>query len=105
MDRIARRLITLIVISAIVIMGAGCSGMSVEETFKSGLEEQGLKTSEIAVTMNPHEAQIMMDKMILQSHGITNVSEGSLVHATVKLDNGEEISAVKYDGKVYTYKN
>jgi hypothetical protein len=99
-----RLVLVLAMAGALLIVAAGCSGMSVEETFKSGLEEQGLKTSEIAVTMNPHEAQIMMDKMILQSHGITNVSEGSLVHATVKLDNGEEISAVKYDGKVYTYK-
>jgi nitrite reductase/ring-hydroxylating ferredoxin subunit len=45
--------------------------------------------------------------MILSSHGIdtADVYDNELVHATVTLENGEEVGAVRYKDKVYTYKN
>lgn len=47
----------------------------------------------------------MMDRMILSSHGITDVYDNELTHATVTLENGEEVSAVRYKDQVYTYKD
>lgn len=89
---------------ALLFTAVGCGGPTLQEEFESEFSSQGIPTKSITVDTTPHEAQIMMDRMILQSHGITNVTDQALVHATVTLQNGEEVSAVKWDGKVYTYK-
>jgi len=60
---------------------------------------------DLNINSSPHEAQIMMDRMILSSHGITDVYDNELTHATVTLENGEEVSAVRYKDQVYTYKD
>jgi hypothetical protein len=69
-------------------------------------EGQGIVVKDLSINTSPHEAQIMMDRMILSSHGITDdVYDNELTHATVTLENGEEVAAVRYKDKVYTYKN
>ena len=77
------------------------------EEFTGHFEEQGASVDKLDVTVSPHEAQVMMDLMILDSHGIdtSNVMDSELIHATVKLENGEEITAVKYKGQIYNYKS
>ena len=103
MARITRNVVIASLAGLLVLAAVGCGGPSLEEEFTAGLQEQGLGVKSLEVDVTPHEAQVMMDLMILESHGITNAVEGALVHATVVLDNGEEVSAVKYDGQIYTY--
>ena len=99
-------LITAIVVLAavLVLSGVGC-GPSLDEVFKQEFDSRGIPVKSVSVDVTPHEAQIMMDRMILESHGISNVRDEELVHATVTLESGEEVTAVKWDGKIYTYED
>ena len=106
MRRTCRIALALTVLAASLIATVGCGGPTLTEEFSGHFEAQGVAVDTMDVTVSPHEAQVMMDLMILDSHGIDtkNISDGALVHATVTLENGEEVTAVKYDGEIYTYK-
>ena len=95
----------VVLAGVLVLSGGGCSGGNLDAEFKQEFESQGVPVKSISVDVTPHEARIMMDRMILDSHGISNVRDEELIHATVTLENGEEVSAVKFDGKIYTYEN
>ncbi|MDZ4179003.1 MAG: hypothetical protein U1E29_07205 [Coriobacteriia bacterium] len=106
MVRTYRITLVLAILAASLIAVAGCGGPTLSEEFTGHFEEQGVSVDKIDVTGSPHEAQVMMDLMILNSHGIdtSNIMDSELVHATVKLENGEELTAVKYKGEIYNYK-
>lgn len=98
--------IIVIAVSAALALGAiGCSGQGLDSEFKHSFEENGAAVKSVEVDVTPHDAQIMADLMILNSHGITDAREEELIHAVVTLENGEEVSAVKYQDEIYTYKN
>ncbi len=97
--------LTMLAVSLIVVVG--CSGPEPSDQFRNHFEGLGASVKSLEVNTSPHEAQIMMDRMILDSHGIdtADVYDNELVHATVTLENGEEVGAVRYKDKVYTYKS
>lgn len=107
MLRISRIALVLTILAASLIAGVGCGGPTLSEEFTGHFEEQGAPVDKLDVTVSPHEAQVMMDLMILDSHGIdtSNIMDSELIHATVKLENGEEVTAVKYKGEIYNYKS
>lgn len=102
--RIALALAALVA-SMIVVLG--CSGPEPSDQFREHFQGQGISVESLEVNTSPHEAQVMMDRMILDSNGIDtkDVYDNELVHATVKLESGEEVTAVRYKDKIYTYKN
>lgn len=106
MRRTRRIALVLTVLAASLIAVVGCAGPTLSEEFTGHFEGQGAPVDTVNVTTSPHEAQVMMDLMILDSHGFdtSNIMDSELVHATVKLENGEEVTAVKYQGNIYTYK-
>jgi hypothetical protein len=107
MQRIRRIALALTVLVAALIVVLGCSGPEPSDQFREHFEGQGASVESLEVNTSPHEAQIMMDRMILDSHGIdtADVYDNELVHATVTLESGEEVTAVRYKDKIYTYKN
>jgi len=105
MSKRAWTIIVLAVAAALALGALGCGGQSLDSEFTESFKQNGLDVKSVEVDVTPHEAQIMADLMILDSNGITGVREEELIHANVTLENGEEVSAVKYQGKVYTYKN
>lgn len=107
MKRIRRIALALTALAAALIVVLGCSGPEPSDQFREHFEGQGASVESLEVNTSPHEAQIMMDRMILDSHGIdtAGVYDNELVHATVKLENGEEVTAVRYKDKIYTYKS
>lgn len=107
MKRIRGIALALMVLTAALIAVAGCGGPTLSEEFTSHFEGQGAAVDTLDVTVSPHESQVMMDLMILDSHGIDtgNIMDSELVHATVTLENGEEVTAVKYKGNIYTYES
>ncbi len=106
MRRAVRVAIVVLIAGLLALAASGCGGGGGLETeFKQSFEEQGVPVTSVDVKVVPHEAQLMADQMILNSHGITNARDEELIHATVTLENGEEISAVKYKDEIYTYNN
>lgn len=105
MSKKAWTIIVIAVLAALALGAVGCGGQSLDSEFTQSFEENGATVKSVQVDVNPHEGEIMADLMILNSHGITNAREEELIHATVTLENGEEVSAVKYQGEIYTYKN
>ena len=107
MKRIRRIALALTALAAALIVVLGCSGPEPSDQFREHFEGQGATVESLEVNTSPHEAQIMMDRMILDSHGIdtADVYDNELVHATVTLESGEEVTAVRYKDKIYTYKN
>ncbi len=107
MIRTCRIALGLTMLAASLIVAVGCSGPEPSNQFRDHFEGQGAPVKSLEVNTSPHEAQIMMDRMILDSHGIDTgaVYDNELVHATVTLENGEEVGAVRYKDKIYTYKN
>ena len=99
--------LVLTILAASVIAVVGCSGPEPSDQFREHFEGQGATVESLEVNTSPHEAQVMMDRMILDSHGIdtADVYDNELVHATVTLESGEEVTAVRYKDKIYTYKN
>ena len=95
---------TLTIIAVLVLVATGCVGPDPADQVREHFQEQGIAVKDLSINTSPHEAQIMMDRMILSSHGITDgVYDNQLTHATVTLENGEEVTAVRYKDKVYTY--
>ncbi len=107
MVRTCRIALVLTILVASLVAVGGCFGPDPSKQFRSHFEGQGTSVKSLEVNTSPHEAQIMMDRMILDSNGIDtkDVYDNQLVHATVTLENGEEVTAVRYKDKVYTYKN
>lgn len=105
MKRTCRIALSLTILVACLIAVVGCSGPEPSDQFREYFEGQGAPVKSLEVNTSPHEAQIMMDRMILKSHGIENAYDNELVHATVTLENGEEVGAVRFKDKIYTYKN
>ncbi len=107
MRRNYRIALVITILAASLIAVVGCGGPTLSEEFTGHFEEQGASVDKLDVTVSPHEAQVMMDLMILDSHGIdtSNIMDSELIHATVKLENGEEVTAVKYKGQIYNYKS
>lgn len=105
MIRTYRILLGLTILAASLIAVVGCAGPEPSDQFRDHFKEQGVPVKSLEVNTSPHEAQIMMDRMILSSHGIEGAYDNELVHATVTLENGEEVGAVRYKDKIYTYKN
>lgn len=102
----ARRVaLTLMVLTVALFAVAGCGGPTLEEEFTNHFETQGAAVDKLDVAVSPHEAQVVMDLMILESHGIDtkSISDKDLIHATVTLANGEQVTAVKYGRDIYTY--
>ncbi len=104
MSRTTRIAVALTLAVAFLAIAAGCSGPDPSTQIREHFESEGMAVKSLNVNSSPHEAQVMMDLMILNSHGITDAKDNELDHATVTLDNGEEVTAVRYKGKVYTYK-
>lgn len=106
MPRTAHVAIIVLAVSLLAVVASGCGGGGgLDEEFKQSFEQQGVPVASVEVKVVPHEAQLMADQMILNSHGITDARDEELIHATVTLENGEEISAVKYRDEIYTYNN
>ncbi|HSQ21745.1 MAG TPA: hypothetical protein VLQ52_02955 [Coriobacteriia bacterium] len=105
MTTAARNTVLLALSIALLLAGAACVGPDPSDQVRAHFEGQGIEAKEISINSSPHEAQVMMDLMILNSHGITDAYENELEHATVTLENGEEVPAVLYKDKVYTYKD
>jgi len=99
-------LAALVLAGVLLFASVGCGGASLEEEFEAEFSGQGIPTKSIDVDVTPHESQVVMDLMILESNGITNAREEDLIHATVTLESGEEVTAVKLRGssEIYTYK-
>jgi hypothetical protein len=105
MVRTCRIALGLTVLAALLIAVVGCSGPNPSDQFQEYFKEQGVPVKSLEVNTSPHEAQMMMDRMILSSHGIEGAYDNELTHATVTLENGEQVGAVRYKDKIYTYKN
>jgi len=107
MMRTCRIALVLTILAASMVAVVGCIGPEPSDQFREHFEEQGMSVESLEVNKTPHEAQVMMDRMILDSNGIdtANVYDEELVHATVTLESGEEVTAVRYKDKIYTYKN
>lgn len=105
MTRTCRVTLGLTISVALLIALVGCAGPEPSDQFRDHFEGLGVPVKSLEVNTSPHEAQVMMDRMILSSHGIEDVYDNELVHATVTLENGEEVGAVRYKDKIYTYKN
>ncbi len=105
MSRALRVAVVVLIAASMAIVAAGCASAPLDDQFKSAFEEKGVPVEAVDVSVVPHEAQLMADQMILHSHGITDARDEELVHATVTLPNGEQVTAVKYEDKVYTYNN
>jgi len=97
--------IVLLLAGSLAVITAGCATSSLDSQFRSSFEEQGVPVKSVDVKVVPHEAQLMADQMILNSHGITDARDEELIHATVTLANGEQVTAVQYKDKIYTYNN
>lgn len=105
MSKALRVAIIVLLACSLAVIAGGCATSSLDSQFRNSFEEQGVPVKSVDVKVVPHEAQLMADQMILNSHGITDARDEELIHATVTLENGEEVTAVQYKDKIYTYNN